>query len=287
MGRASASYNLYPRNGTFYARFKDSQGKFSSGINTHQVNKNDALLVVADWMKNGIPTAKSKTTRQVDDVLEAKTILETIKKAPLSEEEALRIVDILKERNLIKINATKKNSAERDFIGWLKDFWNYEDSAYIKDKLLHHQRIGKRHCYDMTNRVRIHWEPYFSGRTLESITKTDLKEFSLKIGEKNLAAATVNKVILAGTIALHWAVKNDIIMTPPYSSLTKFSGPSRIRGILEVFEAKKMLSMPWEDTRCKVANLVGSTTGVRAGEIVALKAGDIGTNLLKGTSINP
>lgn len=47
MARASASYNLNTRNGTFYVRFKDPHGKFASGINTLQKNKNDALAVVA------------------------------------------------------------------------------------------------------------------------------------------------------------------------------------------------------------------------------------------------
>jgi hypothetical protein len=34
MARASATYNLYTRNGTFYVRFKDSKGKFTTDKDT-------------------------------------------------------------------------------------------------------------------------------------------------------------------------------------------------------------------------------------------------------------
>src|SRR5690606_6709443 len=117
-------------------------------------------------------------------------------------DDAMSIVAALKDRGLIDVTAVKSGQGSQDFITFLETFWNYESSPYVREKLAHGQSIGKRHCYESTNRLRLYWKPVFTGRTLNSITRADLKAFSLSLSDKNLAAASINKILVVGTTAL-------------------------------------------------------------------------------------
>ncbi len=160
-------------------------------------------------------------------------------------------------------------------MAFLKKFWDYDRSEYIQDKLAHGQRFGRARAYDMSCRLKLHWEPYFSGKKLSEITKLDLKAFSTEIAKKGLAPSTINHTIEVGTIALSWAHQNDLIATDPGEGLRSFSGASKKRGVLEPDEVARLFAEPWLDERSHVGNLVAATTGLRAGEILALRAEDI------------
>lgn len=56
----------------------------------------------------------------------------------LTNEEAERILSILKQQGLLeKVRQTK----DRDFITYLLDFYNYDTSPYVREKLAHGQSI--------------------------------------------------------------------------------------------------------------------------------------------------
>ncbi|MCF7953828.1 MAG: phage integrase SAM-like domain-containing protein [Spirochaetales bacterium] len=163
------------------------------------------------------------------------------------------------------------------FLQFFKDFWNYEESLYVREKLAYGHSIGRRHCYEQTNRL-IYWERYFDASTsLRELTKEHIKEFQLFL-RKSLAPATVNAVLSAGTIALSWAAEQGILSANPAEGLKKFSGPSKKRDILTQSEVKQIFSIPWSDDRSRIGNLLAMTTGLRASEIVALKKEDIESN---------
>jgi integrase len=138
----------------------------------------------------------------------------------------------------------------------------------------------------------MHWEPYFKGRTLGSITKRDLREFSLSLTElklkppegdikrkgktaERLSSATIGKIMLCGTTALIWAFNQEMIPVDPSSGLIKFSGKFKKRGILTLREAGEIFKVDWKNDRARIASRVAMTTGMRAGEILALRKSDI------------
>lgn len=280
VGKHGASYNFYTRKGEYYVRFRNEQGSWGSGINTRQKTEADALLKVTDWLKNGIPEKATNSPRPVREILDIQKLIAAIRTAPLSPSDTTKIIDILKARNLIHISAETIRPDDVDFISWLKTFWTYEASPYVAEKMAHKQRIGRRHCYDMRNRVKTHWEGAFSGRTLRSITKADLKKFGMDLAKKGLSPGSINKVILAATIPLRWAKENDLIDTTPYEGLMRFSGKAGKRGVLEPDEAAAIFKLEWNDERLLVGNMLGATTGLRKGEILACMATCIGTDRL-------
>ncbi len=68
---------------------------------TGQTEESETLLVIADWLKNGIPDGTS-TKQPIRDVFELHAILSTIREGQLTQKDAERIVDALKSRGLIE-----------------------------------------------------------------------------------------------------------------------------------------------------------------------------------------
>jgi integrase len=59
-----------------------------------------------------------------------------------------------------------------------------------------------------------------------------------------------------------------------------FSGEGKKRGVLSPEEAKAVFALPWDNNLARVGNLLAATTGLRLGEIRALRAEDIDETIL-------
>jgi integrase len=124
------------------------------------------------------------------------------------------------------------------------------------------------------------WEPFFKGRFLGDITKTDIDDFINHMGDKPVSAARKNIVIKAGTKALRWAFGKGKIETDPTRGIMLFAGTPTERQILTPAAAAAVFRMEWKDKRAKLANEIATVTGMRAGEIMALQVQDIGADCL-------
>lgn len=179
---------------------------------------------------------------------------------------------------------------------YISHFWDYKKSEYVQDKLAHGQRIGQRHCYEQQNLVK-YWREFFTDEaTLEDLTTTDLREFEKYLQKRHeqpgirnangksvheLSTTTMKNIIRCGGISFGWAVKQGYIAKNPEDALTNYSSVSRERGILTVEEARKLFKYgTWEDDRYRVASLVAMITGLRIGEIQAIRLSDIGDDKL-------
>jgi hypothetical protein len=203
-GGAMRRYYLHTRyEGTFYAELVDPDtGRKLAARSTGTKSRDEALLVIAKWLEAGIPTGRARKPRTLGAAAGIEDILKVLRQTDLDSDDALRIVAALKDRGLISISAVKAGKETVEFTGFLEEFWDYTASPYIREKLAHGQSIGNRHCYESMSRFHRYWEPAFKGRTLDSITRQDLKDFSLGFAEKGLAPASINKILGVGTTAL-------------------------------------------------------------------------------------
>jgi integrase len=67
-----------------------------------------------------------------------------------------------------------------------------------------------------------------------------------------------------------------MISANPSEGLLRFSGENKKRGVLTPQEAELVFSVKWNDNRAYAANLLAVTTGLRSGEVLALRKSDIG-----------
>ena len=275
-------YYLHTRHsGTFYAELVDPQtGVKLTARSTGTKNRDEALLIISEWLKSGIPTGRVRKPRPFEAAVGIENILKAIRRTELNSDDALRIVQALKDRELIDTPAVKPGKGSVSFTEFLDEFWDYDASPYIREKRAHGQSIGKRHCYESVSRLNRYWQPAFQNHTLNSITRQDLKNFSLSLAESGLAPASINKVMAVGTTCLSWAFREGLIPVDPTVGLVNFSGEAKKRGVLTPLEAQSLFAAQWKDNRAYIASLLACTTGMRSGEVLALRQEDIEERIL-------
>jgi len=276
-------YYLHKRkNGIFYVEFVNPEnGEKMSARSTGETDKIKATIKAELWKVNGLPTGRLKKPRPIVEAAGLESIIKTIRKSELNSEDALRIVSTLKSLGLIDIAAVKNTGRGAvHFVQFLENFWNYDESPYIKDKLSHGYRFSRRYAYECLVRVNSELKPYFGDKKLNCITTDDLKTLSNQLADRGLSTSTINQILLVCCTPLKWAYNEKIIPANPVIGLTKFSITNKMRGILTESEAVAVFSVDWKDKRAFAASLVAATTGARQGECLALRRSDIGTDTI-------
>lgn len=267
-------FSLYRRGKYFYVQFLNEQtGKYLSGRSTRATTRNEAVAAVLDWDKN-------ESQHSIDHAKKLDTIVNTIRETELTQSDIDRIVTALASQGAKLTSVSENHASQEKLVKFLRRFWDYDNSPYVAEKRAHGQTIGRRRCIDMTYAVNGHWSREFSDLRLGDLTRRMLADFGIKLSSDGLAAKTVNHVLQAGTVALTWAYTNELISSNPAENLRKFSGKAEKRGVVSPAEARSLFALRWEDDRAYVANLVAATTGLRAGEIAALRLQDIGEQTL-------
>ena len=90
-----------------------------------------------------------------------------------------------------------------------------------------------------------------------------------------LSSESVNQIVRAATGPLKWAYRNGLTKRDCFSSIMYCRVTHQKRIILTMEQAKLLFSMEWEESDCKLANLISMCTGMRCGEVQALQLGDI------------
>jgi len=284
-------------NGKFYAELLNPEtGTRLATRSTGETERDKALVKVAGWLAVGVPSAKNQKEkpRRIEAVKSTNEIIDMIKNAPdMDEGGAQAIAAALRDKGLLSFNTVRPGRGREPFVQFLLDFWRYDKSPYIKEKLAHGHSFTKKHADEMTSRVNAFYAVYFKGRALGDVTRQDIKDFSLHLTQKRekpkgykgqfaekLAPAYINKILRAGTVALSWAYREQLIPADPTVGITKFSGAPKKRGVLTPQEAKAVFSNKWKDKRAFIGNLLAMVTGLRAGEVLALRRSDIGERVL-------
>jgi integrase len=282
-------YYLHTRNRVFYVQFTDPvTHKRLSALSTGKTLRDDALMVLAEWMKNGVPARKSEQkhdsipSRTVDDLITMNQVFSAFKHLDLTSDDIGKIETILKDRNLVEC-IIKKRSAEAETVeDFLKRFWTYDKSPYVAEKKTHGKSIGTSYTDICLERVAIYWIPYFKGKMIGEVTRQDIKEFSVAIDKNHSALSpnTLRLIMLAGTIAFRWAFNNELIPSNPTLGIGGYTRTTKKRGVLTPDEACRLFKFTWKDGRIKLINEIAMTTGLRVGEILALRKEHIGGKYL-------
>lgn len=280
-------FSIYLRDKVYYVKFWNSEIKdYDYGISTGKRSKNEALLKVNEWLKYGF-NGRDIEEKTIQDRMQFQTLIYYLTTMEFTDKQADRIIDILIERGFVDENYTQSSvqlaqeveeepkQKSRLLLPYLREFWDYDISPYVREKLAYGQSIGKRHYYEQTKKVH-HWEKYFAADTkISDVTREILREFQISLKEKNLAPKSINMILTVGTVAFGWLTDRGELANNPANGLRKFSGEAKKRDILTNDEVKKIFAATWHDERSRVGNLLAMTTGMRASEVVALQAADI------------
>jgi integrase len=257
----------------FLVSFKDENGKYLPPLSTKMKDEQEALKIAFQWLQDGVP--KKQNTVKVHSL----SLRETVKSLK-DNEEAQTMITELKRQGWLKSFVINNTPQAEEFIQFLSNFWNWDNSPYIKEKLRKAHSIHRRHCKMQSQSITLYWKPFFQGRYIGEITAKDIDNFIEYMGEKSLSSSRKNVVIKAGLKPLRWAYSKGIIEQDPTRGHIMFSGEQHKRNILTPSTATAIFNTEWIDERAKLANMLSAVTGMRMGEILALRYQDLGPDCI-------
>ena len=268
-------FSVFKRNDrpSFLVSFKDDTGKFLPPLSTKKKTEEEAMQVAFQWLRDGIPQKKAALQA---NVLSLKDMARTVQNG----DDVETLLGELSRLGWVKGFVVKETPQAEDFIAFMNTFWDWETSPYIKEKLRKNHGIHKRHCKLQGQAITLYWEPFFKGRYLGEINAKEIDAFINHMATKEISAERKNVVIRAGTKPLRWAFSKGMITTDPTRGHILFSGDERKRLILTPTMAAALFRVEWKNQRAKLANMLAAVTGMRSGEILALRLQDLGADCL-------
>ena len=282
-------------------------GKVINTKSTHTKNKFEANMIASSWVTKGAPEKRTSPSRAFNlQQADSSSIDLNSVAQRLTREEASLLIDLLNKRfnfvssadclntipnnsvnlvpNVQSANAEKVSDSTKPIflIETLTNFWDFENSEYVKKRIARGYDIKQRNCKEKLGIVKRYWAKYFDAdRTVQSLTSRELDDFLMYLRiEKNLSADTVNKTMTAGNMAFEFLIKEGLITSNPLSSVERFKVNAKKRGIPTETEMKKLMELNWDwtDSVNKLAFKVAALFGLRAGEISGLQVCDIDAN---------
>ena len=265
--------NLFPfslslRNNIYYVRFKNSdetsQTKYLNAKSTGETNYENAV--------------KQAWQMYFNDEHKKQSLLQTFKKEYLSDNDIENLMQIAKDRGIIKSYIKSGSKQDIILVDFLTDFWDINKSEYIREKRRMNKHVGIEYCRESRNQILRHWKPYFKNMLLGELTKGELKEFVLYLQDLPQSSSTKKHIYRAGATAIKWAFNNELIEKDFTAGIIGFSDTSKERKILTKEIAECLFSIKWKDEKSMLGNMLAMLTGMRLGEILALRLLDIGEN---------
>lgn len=282
-------------------------GKVINTKSTHTKNKFEANMIASSWVTKGAPEKRTSPSRAFNlQQADSSSIDLNSVAQRLTREEASLLIDLLNKRfnfvssadclntipnnsvnlvpNVQSANAEKVSDSTKPIflIETLTNFWDFENSEYVKKRIARGYDIKQRNCKEKLGIVKRYWAKYFDAdRTVQSLTSRELDDFLMYLRtEKKLSADTVNKTMTAGNMAFEFLIKEGLITSNPLSSVERFKVNAKKRGIPTETEMKKLMELNWDwtDSVNKLAFKVAALFGLRAGEISGLQVCDIDAN---------
>ena len=282
-------------------------GKVINTKSTHTKNKFEANMIASSWVTKGAPEKRTSPSRAFNlQQADSSSIDLNSVAQRLTREEASLLIDLLNKRfnfvssadclntipnnsvnlvpNVQSANAEKVSDSTKPIflIETLSNFWDFENSEYVKKRIARGYDIKQRNCKEKLGIVKRYWAKYFDAdRTVQRLTSRELDDFLMYLRtEKKLSADTVNKTMTAGNMAFEFLIKEGLITSNPLSSVERFKVNAKKRGIPTETEMKKLMELnrDWNDSVNKLAFKVAALFGLRAGEISGLQVCDIDAN---------
>lgn len=262
----------------WYAQIRLPDGTLTTNKSTGKESKMEAERVVMQWIVSGnIPTTVSKKGKAIGQTsLEFVSILNGLKTRDFTEREIDEMLNVLKERNFICTAIKPEKASARDVMEYLNEFWDMEKSPYLNELRIREREIHFH--YIQTNRTYInqYWKPLLEGKKIGEVTRNDVNRIFGEESIKHLSGKSVFSLISALAQPMKYAHQHGLTELNCYDGIIKPSTKSKKREILPMEETRALFNAEWENQTAKLACLIACYTGMRSGEILALRMQDIG-----------
>lgn len=166
-------------------------------------------------------------------------------------------------------------SASITFGTYFKDWWG-PDCPYARESVRNGKKLSGSYVRGGAGANRNYIMPYFGRMSLSDVTRGKVERFKFAlVEEKGLANKSALTYLDYLSVMLEYAARYEMIPDNPCRHIRRLSANSRTRGVLTVDEAGMLFDGPWLNPIAELANYTAMLTGMRLGEILALKAEDV------------
>jgi len=167
--------------------------------------------------------------------------------------------------------ATEKNY---QFAKYTENFFIYDSCPYIKARLLRGKSYTKGWAQAQRNLLLSRIVPEFGNLDIREIYEQRIEAWLLTLKKESVGTKTLNHIITILRIIFGYALKSHDIDGNPMLNIELFALKSHEKGIMSREELAKLFSggtIVWRSNMHLALNLTAAITGMRLGEILALK----------------
>ena len=170
--------------------------------------------------------------------------------------------------------------ANKSFVDYCIDFWTFDKSPYVQMRNnIKPNSIGREYCINMLCNFKKHVASAIDHAiSLSRITTGLLESVVRSAFEQGLSGGTIQMITLSFSIPLKEAVRLGYIAKNPADKLMKIKRSEKERGVFDDKEIHAILKAIKEGkVNMNIAKciLLSLSTGMRSGEIRALRCSDI------------
>ncbi|ULQ60290.1 site-specific integrase [Brucepastera parasyntrophica] len=269
-------------NGYLYVQFWDAENqKYTTARSTGCTLRKEAEIKCYSWLREygGLPPiTKQPKNNTVSNSAIIKSIREyLITNGIINKDEDISIETLMNYLSLT-LNGISLTKTNPFFVEYLLEFWDWEKSAYIIDRLESGFSIGKSYVKDNLSKIKNYAVPFFNENLrIQDITTDLIEKFKKQLPRGQITNKTINSILLAVKKPLDEAKRLNYISINPADSVKLLANQSKEKGILTTEEVRRLFSFEWQDKKSMIANMLACSTGLRAGEIGALRIQDLDT----------
>lgn len=189
--------------------------------------------------------------------------------------------DLMKKGKLYESSEKTQDVRDRSYIFeyFAEDWWVWGKCPYIKERKRNGRELTQRFAQTNLAILNRYILPTFGKRDIREITHLEINEWKFEmVEEKGLAPKTANNNLSVLRTMTNFAWSHDIIEVDPCKKVRQMSTlGSKKRGILKKEEVAMLFKNRnnWVNDLGFLMNLIAATTGLRLGEIQALRQSDI------------
>lgn len=263
-------------NGVYYCQIKLPDGSLSVNKSTGCYNKREAEEVAMRWYITGKMPVRTNGKNKEETTTDFLSILNSVRTYDFSQDEVKEILNALKQREYVQSAVLVKSIQAKPIEEYLENFWNAETSPYVREKKLKGQAIHSKYISNNQSYIGKYWIPRLAGKAVGEITREDINAIFEDDMVMKLAPKTINQIVGSITIPMKYAYFHNLTEKNCYDGIIKCSNKTKERKILSLEETKALFEADWENDMAKLACAISCYTGMRRGEVAALRLQDIG-----------
>lgn len=177
-------------------------------------------------------------------------------------------------RNLLKTGKLASDT-NYQFSKYTADFFIYDRCPYIKSRILHDKSYTKGWAQAQRNLLTKRIIPAFGDTDIRGIFEKEIEDWLFNLKAEGLGTKTVNHLMGIVRIIFGYALKNHDIDENPMAHIELFALSTPEKGIFTRDELRRLFSdsfnAGWDSKLHYALNLTAAMTGMRLGELLALR----------------